>query len=220
MAWRRTGEMPLSEPVMVRFPTHICVTRPQWVKVKTPLKLVRYSLTHSTSRWSYFILSTRLNLTNINPNFLPTGSGPQQQQPGSSWLPGPHAVPMPQQHHRGPQRLRQHSGYRLQCKYTEKVCHYNDGIMSAMASQIGSLAIVCSTVYSGTDQRKHQSSASLAFVRGIHRWPVDSPHKGPVTRKMFSFDGVIMYNVPLVGTDGRLTINVLELVVAYIIITG
>ena len=42
------------------------------------------------------------------------------------------------------------------------------------------------------DQRKHQSSASLAFVRGIHRWPVNSPHKGPVTQKMFPFDDVIM----------------------------
>ena len=64
--------------------------------------------------------------------------------------------------------------------------------MSALASQIASLTIVCSTVYSGTDQRKHQSSASLAFVLGIHRWPVNSPHKWPVTRKMFPFDDVIM----------------------------
>ena len=40
--------------------------------------------------------------------------------------------------------------------------------------------------------RKHQSSASLAFVRGIHRGPVNSPHKWPVTRKMFPFDDVIM----------------------------
>ena len=52
--------------------------------------------------------------------------------------------------------------------------------MSAMASQITGVSIVCWTVWSGADQRKHQSSASLAFVRGIHRWPVDSPHKGPV----------------------------------------
>ena len=52
------------------------------------------------------------------------------------------------------------------------------------------------TVYSDADQRKHQSSASLAFVRGIHRWPVNSPHKGPVTRKMFPFDDVIM-NLPI-----------------------
>ena len=49
-----------------------------------------------------------------------------------------------------------------------------------------------SSVYSGADQRKHRSSASLAFVRGIHRSPVNSPHKWPVTRKMFPFDDVIM----------------------------
>ena len=70
--------------------------------------------------------------------------------------------------------------------------HYCDVIMGLMASQITSLTIVYTTVYSGGDQRKHQSSASLAFVRGIHRWPVNSPHKGPVTRKMFPFDDVIM----------------------------
>ena len=64
--------------------------------------------------------------------------------------------------------------------------------MGPMASQITSLTIVCSTVYSDADQRKHQSSASLAFVRGIHRGPVNSPHKCPVTRKMFPFDDVIM----------------------------
>ena len=66
--------------------------------------------------------------------------------------------------------------------------------MSTMASQIISLTIIYSTVYSGADQRKHQNSASLAFVRGIHREPVNSPHKGPVTRKMFPFDDVIMYS--------------------------
>ena len=70
--------------------------------------------------------------------------------------------------------------------------HYNDIIMGAIASKITSLTIVYSTVYSGADQRKHQSSASLAFVRGIHRRPVNSPHKWPVTRKMFPFDDVIM----------------------------
>ena len=53
--------------------------------------------------------------------------------------------------------------------------------------------IVFLTVYSDADQRKHQSSVSLAFVRGIHRGPVNSPHKWPVTRKMFPFDDVIMY---------------------------
>ena len=70
--------------------------------------------------------------------------------------------------------------------------HYDDVIMTTMASQITSLMIVYSIVYSGADQRKHQSSASLAFVRGIHRGPVNSPHKWPVTRKMFPFDDVIM----------------------------
>ena len=70
--------------------------------------------------------------------------------------------------------------------------HYNDVIMSKIASQITCLTIVYSTVYPGADHKKHQSSASLAFVRGIHRRPVKSPHKGPVTRKMPPFDDVIM----------------------------
>ena len=70
--------------------------------------------------------------------------------------------------------------------------HYNDIIMGSIASQITSLTIVYSAVYSGADQRKHQSSMSLAFVRGIHWGPVNSPHKGPVTRKIFPFDDVIM----------------------------
>ena len=69
---------------------------------------------------------------------------------------------------------------------------YSDDIMSALASQITGASMVCSTDCSGADQRKHQSSASLAFVRGIHRWPVNSPHKGPVTREMFPFHNVIM----------------------------
>ena len=72
--------------------------------------------------------------------------------------------------------------------------HYTDNIASVMASQITGISIVYSTVCSGADQRKHQSSASLAPMRGIHRWPVSSPHKGPVTRKMFPFDDVIMKN--------------------------
>ena len=54
-------------------------------------------------------------------------------------------------------------------------------------------------VYSGADQNKHQSFASLAFVRGIHRWPVNSPHKWPVTREMFLFDDVIMCSVDLMS---------------------
>ena len=72
--------------------------------------------------------------------------------------------------------------------------HYNDVIMGAIASQITSLTIVHSTIYSGADQRKQQSPASLVFVRGIHRGPVNSPHKWPVTRKMFPFDDVSCVN--------------------------
>ena len=107
--------------------------------------------------------------------------------------------------------------------------HYNDVIMGSMASQITSLAIVSWAVYSGTDQRKHQSTGSmasqitslvivswavysgtdqrkhqsfmsLAFVRGIHRGPVNSPHKWPVTRKMFPFDDIIMSHGLLAGS--------------------
>ena len=73
--------------------------------------------------------------------------------------------------------------------------HYDDVIMTMLASQITSLTVVYSIVYSGVNQRKHQSSASLAFVREIHRGPVNFPHKWPVTRKMFPFDDVIMYRL-------------------------
>ena len=76
-------------------------------------------------------------------------------------------------------------------------CHYGDVILATIASQITSLTTVYSTVYSGADQRKHQSCVSLAFVWGIHRGPGKSPHKWPVTRKMFPFDDVIMcWRVP------------------------
>ena len=64
--------------------------------------------------------------------------------------------------------------------------------MTMLASQITSLTVVYSIVYSDVNQRKHQSSAALAFVREIHRGPVNFPHKWPVTRKMFPFDDVIM----------------------------
>ena len=71
--------------------------------------------------------------------------------------------------------------------------HYDDLLMGSIASQINSFTVVYWTVYSDADQRKHQSAASLAFGRGIHRGPVNSPHKWPVTRKMFPFDDVIMF---------------------------
>ena len=82
------------------------------------------------------------------------------------------------------------------CKVVVMSQHYSAVLMGAIASQITSLTIVYSTVYSGADQRKQQSSASLAFVWGVHRWPVNSAHKWPVTRKMFRFDDVIMIRQP------------------------
>ena len=79
--------------------------------------------------------------------------------------------------------------------------------MSAMAYQITSRTIAYSTVYSGADQRKHQSSASLAFVMGIHRWPVNTLPKGPVTRKMFPFDNVIMFSLRLRTIQVKVELN-------------
>ena len=76
------------------------------------------------------------------------------------------------------------------CKHT----HYNGVIMGMMASQITCLTIVYSTIFSDADQRKHQSSTSLVFLRRIHRASVNSPHKWPVTLKMFPFDDIIMMN--------------------------
>ena len=70
--------------------------------------------------------------------------------------------------------------------------HYSDVIISAGATQATGVSIVYSTVCSGADQRKHQSSTSLAFMWGIQRWPVNSLHKGQVTREVFPFDDVIM----------------------------
>ena len=64
-------------------------------------------------------------------------------------------------------------------------CHYNVVLISLIVCQITSLPIVYSIVYSDADQRKHQSSASLAFVRGIHREPVNSRTKGQYRGKCF-----------------------------------
>ena len=83
--------------------------------------------------------------------------------------------------------------------------HYNDVIMSTMTSQITGISIVYSTVCSGAHQRKHQGSASLAFVQGIYRWPVNSPHKGPVMQKMPPFDDVVMWQHKVIITWTRLT---------------
>ena len=84
--------------------------------------------------------------------------------------------------------------------------HYSDVIMSAMASQITGVSIVCSTVSTGVDERKHQSSAG-GLCEGNNEWLVDSPHKGPVTRKMFPFDDVVMKNTPTENDKTVPTLN-------------
>ena len=76
--------------------------------------------------------------------------------------------------------------------YMHSSKYHNDVIMNEMASQITSLTIVYWTVVSDADPRTYQSSALLAFMRGIHQVPLNSPHKWPVTRKIFPSDDVIM----------------------------
>ena len=102
------------------------------------------------------------------------------------------------------------------CSLMSTKLHYCVGIMEANASQITSLTIVYSAVYLGADQRKQQSSASLAFVRGIHRGPGNSPHKWPVTRKMFPFDDVIMSNSFFRGNAGSVFGHFLPATLKYI----
>ena len=75
--------------------------------------------------------------------------------------------------------------------------HYSDTIMSPKTSQITSVSSVNSIIFSDAEQRKYQSSASLAFLRGIHQWLVNSLHKGPVTQKMFPFDDIM--NISFLG---------------------
>ena len=91
--------------------------------------------------------------------------------------------------------------------------HCGNVIVSAMESQITSLTIVYTTVYLGADQRKHQSSASLAFVRGIHLVTGEFPAQTPVTRKMFPFDDVIM---TILSANGSAAFN--EIVSVHLLI--
>ena len=95
--------------------------------------------------------------------------------------------------------------------------HYNDVIMCAIASPITSLTIVYSTVYSDADQRKLYSPASQALVRGIPRGPLNSPHKWPVTRKMFPFDDVIMWPF-MVSTANLLMMKTNTVLMTFVVV--
>ena len=85
-----------------------------------------------------------------------------------------------------------------------KCAHHSDVIMGAMASQITGVSIVYSAVCSRADQRKHQSSASLAFVRRIYQWLVDSPHKGSVTRMWYVYSHLFPHIFDVQKTINRL----------------
>ena len=106
--------------------------------------------------------------------------------------------------------VNEHSHHRFKQWLFDCSAPNNDVTMGAMASQITSLMIVYSIIYSDAGQRKHQSSASLAFVWGIHRGPANSPHRWPVTRKMFTFDDVIMA-FPIVPSESKLNMYLDEI---------
>ena len=87
-----------------------------------------------------------------------------------------------------PQRQMGHNLY-IASKFD--VSHYSDVLMRAMAHQITCVSIVCSTVCSGADKKKSNHRV-IGLCEENHWSPVDSPHKGPVTRKMFLFGDIIM----------------------------
>ena len=91
------------------------------------------------------------------------------------------------------------------CCYDVHREHYSNDIMGAMASQIIKFTVVYTTIYSGADQRKHQSSASLAFMWRIHRWPMSSPHKGPVIQKI-----IMKYDNDIIACLIKLNTNQLD----------
>ena len=88
--------------------------------------------------------------------------------------------------------------------------HYSGIIMGTIASQITSLTIVYSNVYSDADRRSKKTPKIrvTGHMRGIHRGPVNSPHKWPVTRKMFPFDDVIMFRAESGGIPSQRAFNV------------
>ena len=82
--------------------------------------------------------------------------------------------------------------------------HNNDVIMSAMASKITSLRTFTQPFIQAQNKKKYQSSASLAFVRGIHRSPVNSPHKRPVTGELILYcTDLLLHRAP--ASRGRST---------------
>ena len=69
--------------------------------------------------------------------------------------------------------------------------HYSDVIKGAMTSHHPHDCLL-NRLFRRRTTNTPKLYTSLAFVRGIHRWPVNSPHKWPVTRNIFPFDDVII----------------------------
>ena len=159
------GAKPLSESMLVRLPTHICVARPQWVKIYLWWTVRAVNVMSSIARCELHLVAIYSKMATSKALQYIFHSQRAKKR-----------------------RKRFHV-------MTSSCC---DVTMGSIASQITSITIVYSIIYS--DQRKHQSSTSLAFVRGIHRGPVNSPHKWPVTRKKFPFDDVIMIQNVTVDT--------------------
>ena len=95
----------------------------------------------------------------------------------------------------------------LRCAYMMLCNHYHDVIMSTITSQITSLTVVYSIVYSDADQRKHQSSASLAFVWGIHRGRWIPRTKGQLRGKCFHLMTSSWYQYTLIILLGPLLLT-------------
>ena len=83
------------------------------------------------------------------------------------------------------------STYHGDLPYCSEYLHHSSVIMSMVVAQITGVSIVCSNVYSATS-KKISKLGIIGLCEGIHRWPVDSAHKGVITRKMFPFDDVIL----------------------------
>ena len=222
MAWCRPGDKPLSKPMLVNLRTHTCVTRSRWVNTalqyfdddvmtwkcfqhywpfvskKNPVTGGFPSQgTNNAKLWCFFLVSLYKLLNNESRccwSETPWRSCDVTVMSKCRVLSG---TPQVEQITIFNRRCNGENFDRMNlihiCSFASTHC--SDVIMGTMASQITNLTIVYSTVYSDAGPRKHQSSASLAFVRGIHRRSGNSPHKWPVTRKMCPFDYVIMQNI-------------------------
>ena len=166
MAWRQPGDKPLSEPMMVNLLTHICVTRPQWVNQIPTFSFVGRSCKYCLLKDGHFVQLQWVNSLRLSDSYMHQWTRPSLVQIMACRLFGTKPLSEPMLTKLSFGHLRNKIQWNFITIKTYLFMHYSDVIMDTMESQITSLTIV----YSAADQRKYQSSASLAFVRGIHRW--------------------------------------------------